>query len=189
MPEHVVDTARKAIMRSLGFLDNKYIRTALIILLIVYNSAIITDVNVAVSRVINIPLVKLALVIVIVCLGLKDKVLAILLTMAVVMSTYYSVNNEYFSIQNMVNKVREGMGSSSEEEHKRGSDDQQQQDDSAQQQDTQQQDTQQDDQQQGQMTSGQVNERLSMQSSGTMQSSGMMQSGPVGYSSGSFASV
>ena len=40
-------------------LYNKYIRTILIILLIVYNSAIITEVNVAVSRFINIPLIKL----------------------------------------------------------------------------------------------------------------------------------
>jgi len=180
MPEHIVDTARKAIMRSLGFLDNKYIRTALIILLIVYNSAIITDVNIAVSRVINIPIVKLILVIVIVCLGLKDKVLAILLTMAVVMSTYYSVNNEYFSIQGMVNKVREGMGSSITKERKHESDDnsqdetvqqnaQQQGDDSAQQQDNS--------VQEGQMTSGQVNEKF------------QQSSGPMGYSAGSFASV
>ena len=111
MAEDLINVARKTVMKSLGFLDNKYIRTILIILLIVYNSAIITEVNVAVSRVINIPLVKLLLVIAIVCLSLKDKVLSILLTMAVVMSTYYSVNtNEHFSMSSLTDKLREAMG-------------------------------------------------------------------------------
>ena len=125
MAEDLINVARKTVMKSLGFLDNKYIRTILIILLIVYNSAIITEVNVAVSRVINIPLVKLLLVIAIVCLSLKDKVLSILLTMAVVMSTYYSVNtNEHFSMSSLTDKLREAMGtkeknteSESESEH------------------------------------------------------------------------
>ena len=107
----MIGAVRKTVMRSLGFLDNKYIRTILIILLIIYNSAIITEVNVAISRFINIPLVKLLLVIAIVCLSLKDKVLSILLTMAVVMSTYYSVNtSEHFSMENLTNKLREAMG-------------------------------------------------------------------------------
>ena len=111
MSEDIIGVARKTIMRSLGFLDNKYIRTILIILLIIYNSAIITEVNVTVSRFINIPLVKLLLVIAIVCLSLKDKVLSILLTMAVVMSTYYSVNtNEHFSMTFLTDKLRDVMG-------------------------------------------------------------------------------
>jgi hypothetical protein len=115
MGEDLINVARKTVMKSLGFLDNKYIRTILIILLIVYNSAIITEVNVTVSRFINIPLVKLLLVIAIVCLSLKDKVLSILLTMAVVMSTYYSVNtNEHFSMSSLTDKLREAMGTKEE---------------------------------------------------------------------------
>ena len=37
MSENIIDTARRTIMRSLGFLDNKYVRTILIVLLIIYN--------------------------------------------------------------------------------------------------------------------------------------------------------
>ena len=121
MSETIISDVRKIIMKALGFLDNKYIRTILIILLIVYNSAIITEVNVAVSRLINIPLVKLLLVIAIVCLSLKDKVLSILLTMAVVMSTYYSVNtSEHFTMKSLTDKLRDFMGTKSSEEKNTG---------------------------------------------------------------------
>lgn len=109
--ENIMDTAQKHIVHALGFLDNKYIRTILIVILIIYNSAIISDVNVAISNIINIPIVKLLLVVVITCLALKDTVLAILLAIALVMSSYYSMNvTENFTDQ--IKNAVQGFGNS-----------------------------------------------------------------------------
>jgi len=71
----------------LQFLENPILRTVLIIILVIYNSSLIPVINNEVSKVLNIGIIKLLVVIVIVLFAMRDPVLAILLAMALVIST------------------------------------------------------------------------------------------------------
>jgi len=75
----------------LQFLEHPVLRTVLIIVLVVYNSTLLPIVNVEVSKVLRLSLVKLLVVVVIVLFAMRDPVLAILLAMALVISTCSSV--------------------------------------------------------------------------------------------------
>ena len=71
----------------LQFLENPVLRTILIIVLVIYNSSLIPVINNEVSKFLNIGIIKLLVVIVIVLFAMRDPVLAILLAMALVIST------------------------------------------------------------------------------------------------------
>lgn len=82
----------------LQFLENPILRTILIIILVIYNSSLIPVINNEVSKVLNIGIIKLLVVIVIVLFAMRDPVLAILLAMALVISTC-------LQIEGMDNKI------------------------------------------------------------------------------------
>ena len=75
----------------LQFLENPVLRTILIIVLVIYNSSLIPMINNEVSKILNIGIIKLLVVIVIVLFAIRDPVLAILLAMALVISTCLSI--------------------------------------------------------------------------------------------------
>ena len=118
----------------LQFLENPVLRTILIIILVIYNSSLIPVINHEVSRVLNIGIIKLLVVIVIVLFAIRDPVLAILLAMALVISTclpiegmqsennarYLGESNFGESLENMTNheeeELRENMTNHEEEE-------------------------------------------------------------------------
>lgn len=91
----------------LGFLENPILRTVLIIVLVVYNSSLINVVNVEVSKVLNMPVVKLLFVVVVVMFAIRDPVLAILLAMALVISvcTKHNVEGMENPDEDMKNKT------------------------------------------------------------------------------------
>ena len=105
----VLDSIHKDIVKGLSFLDNKIVRTILIVILVIYNSSLLSIVNVEVSKIFRIPLVKLLVVIVIVLVGLKDPVLAILLAIALVLSSGYSDNLENLSFGDFTKALNENL--------------------------------------------------------------------------------
>ena len=106
----------------LQFLENPILRTILIIVLVIYNSSLIPVINHEVSKVLNIGIIKLLVVIVIVLFAIRDPVLAILLAMALVISTCLPIegmHNEGETQEHMLNQSDEEHHQNSEqsEEH------------------------------------------------------------------------
>ena len=95
----------KKLYDCLQFLEHPVLRTVLIIVLVVYCSTLLPVVNVEVSKVLRIGVVKLLVVVVIVLFAMRDPVLAVLLAMALVISTCGSVEG------------MENQGDSDDEEH------------------------------------------------------------------------
>ena len=82
--------------------DHPVIRVVLIVILVVYCSGLIKPVNRAVSQVVKGDIVKLIVIIVIALSAMKDPVLAILLTLALVLSLN---TNEFFTQEEEENKT------------------------------------------------------------------------------------
>ena len=95
----------KKLYDCLQFLEHPVLRTVLIIVLVVYCSTLLPVVNVEVSKVLRIGVVKLLVVVVIVLFAMRDPVLVVLLAMALVISTCGSVEG------------MENQGDSDDEEH------------------------------------------------------------------------
>lgn len=83
----MLSQAYKTLYECLAFLEHPVLRTVLIIVLVVFNSGLIPVVNMEVARVLRLGLVKLIVVLFITLFAMRDPVLAILLAMALVMST------------------------------------------------------------------------------------------------------
>jgi len=83
----MLSQAYKTIYECLAFLEHPVLRTVLIIVLVVFNSGLIPVVNMEVARVLRLGVVKLIVVLFITLFAMRDPVLAILLAMALVMST------------------------------------------------------------------------------------------------------
>ena len=85
--KNMLSQAYKTLYECLAFLEHPVLRTVLIIVLVVFNSGLIPVVNMEVARVLRLGLVKLIVVLFITLFAMRDPVLAILLAMALVMST------------------------------------------------------------------------------------------------------
>ena len=85
--KNMLSQAYKTIYECLAFLEHPVLRTVLIIVLVVFNSGLIPVVNMEVARVLRLGVVKLIVVLFITLFAMRDPVLAILLAMALVMST------------------------------------------------------------------------------------------------------
>lgn len=72
--------------QSLDFLENPVIRLSLVILLILYSTAVIPYLNRDLNKVFNHTVVKFLMLIVVMYLGVKDPTLALLVTIAYMMS-------------------------------------------------------------------------------------------------------
>jgi hypothetical protein len=85
--KNMLSQAYKTLYECLAFLEHPVLRTVLIIVLVVFNSGLIPVVNIEVARVLRLGVVKLIVVLFITLFAMRDPVLAILLAMALVMST------------------------------------------------------------------------------------------------------
>ena len=85
--KNMLSQAYKTLYECLAFLEHPVLRTVLIIVLVVFNSGLIPVVNMEVAKVLRLGLVKLIVVLFITLFAMRDPVLAILLAMALVMST------------------------------------------------------------------------------------------------------
>jgi len=85
--KNMLSQAYKTLYECLAFLEHPILRTVLIIVLVVFNSGLIPVINMEVARVLRLGLVKLIVVLFITLFAMRDPVLAILLAMALVMST------------------------------------------------------------------------------------------------------
>ena len=96
----------KEIYNALSFLENKTIRACLFVILIIYNSAMFKSVNVGLSTIFNNIFVKCLMLLVIITVGVKDRTLALLLAIALVISVFYGNN---LSIENMTAEQKDDM--------------------------------------------------------------------------------
>ena len=85
--KNMLSQAYKTLYECLAFLEHPVLRTVLIIVLVVFNSGLIPVVNMEVAKVLRLGVVKLIVVLFITLFAMRDPVLAILLAMALVMST------------------------------------------------------------------------------------------------------
>lgn len=92
--KNMLSQAYKTLYECLAFLEHPVLRTVLIIVLVVFNSGLIPVVNMEVAKLLRLGLVKLIVVLFITLFAMRDPVLAILLAMALVMSTCKQVDME-----------------------------------------------------------------------------------------------
>lgn len=97
MKDKSLEQISKMIENSLGFLENPLIRTPIIIILILFNSAVIPSVNIELAKIFNYPIVKLLMLLVILYVCVKDTAVAMLLAIALVISVQYGNNISLFT--------------------------------------------------------------------------------------------
>tara|TARA_B100001287_G_scaffold275351_1_gene282746 strand:+ start:2745 stop:3230 length:486 start_codon:yes stop_codon:yes gene_type:complete len=83
----------KLMRDSLKFLENKYVRNLLILILVLYCAAVLPALNREVTIIFNNLFFKLVVLVVIVYVGQKDMTLALLLTMALILSLQRAQDN------------------------------------------------------------------------------------------------
>ncbi len=95
----------KFVEESLSFLDNLYIRTFLIVILILYIAGAVPMLTPEVSSIFNNALVKIIFVLVIIYIGTKDMPLALLLAIAYVLSV--QMHTKSLTIMEMAEDMEE----------------------------------------------------------------------------------
>ena len=86
----------KVWMNSLSFLDNSIVKSIIIIILVLYSSAIFDNINSFVGNIYNFSIVRLLILLLIVYVSPKCPTIGILLGISYVISLSYMVNNENF---------------------------------------------------------------------------------------------
>ena len=87
----------KVWMNSLSFMDNSIIKSIIIIILVLYSSAIFDNINSFVGNIYNFSIVRLLILLVIVYVSPKCPTIGVLLGISYVISLSYMVNNENFA--------------------------------------------------------------------------------------------
>lgn len=87
----------KVWMNSLSFMDNSIIKSIIIIILVLYSSAIFDNINSFVGNIYNFSIVRLLILLVIVYVSPKCPTIGVLLGISYVISLSYMVNNENFT--------------------------------------------------------------------------------------------
>ena len=85
----------KVIRNSLGFLDNEYVYSVLVIILVLYNSLLFTNINNFVSNIYNFGLVRVLILVLLVYVSQKSTLLGLLLGLSYLLSVNMN-SNEYF---------------------------------------------------------------------------------------------
>ena len=88
----------KALKNSLNFLDNQYIYSVLVIILVLYNSLLFTNINNFVGNIYNFGVVRVLVLILILYVVQKDVLLGILLAMSYLLSTGLSSSENFQSM-------------------------------------------------------------------------------------------
>ena len=82
--------------RSVSWMDNLYVKVAIIVILILYSSTIFNNINIYVGSIYKNNFVKLVVLILIAWLAPKCPIVALLLAVSFVVSVIYSRSNEHF---------------------------------------------------------------------------------------------
>lgn len=85
----------KVLKNSLNFLDNQYVYSVLVIILVLYNSLLFTNINNFIGNMYNFGIVRVLILLLILCVSQKSCLLGILLAVSYVLSVSMS-SNEYF---------------------------------------------------------------------------------------------
>ena len=93
-----IKNIKKFWMGSLGFLDNCYVNSIIVIILLLYCSTIFENINSFIGNLYNFSIIKLAVLLVIVYITPKDPTIGILLGLSYAISLNYLVNTENFVI-------------------------------------------------------------------------------------------
>jgi flagellar biosynthesis GTPase FlhF len=104
---------KKEIIKNLSFLDNSYVNFTIVVCLILYSSLLFTNINIAGGILHNNFLVRIIILLLISCLAFKDTNIAILLSIAYLISLRYIDMSEKFELSNMHNEDQQHH----EEEH------------------------------------------------------------------------
>ena len=85
----------KVIRNSLSFLDNEYVYSVLVIILVLYNSLLFTNINNFVGNIYNFGLVRVLILVLLVYVSQKSTLLGLLLGLSYLLSVNMN-SNEYF---------------------------------------------------------------------------------------------
>ena len=96
MNKSVKDT-EKFVKESLGLLDNHYVRGAIVILLVLYIAGVIPSLSAEVSAIFNNTWVRVFFILLILYIGVKDPVLALLIAIAYLLSFQMSNRFDFFA--------------------------------------------------------------------------------------------
>ena len=98
---------KKMGMNSLNFLDNCYVNSAIIVILLLYSSELFENVNSFVGNWYHSAIVRIIVLLLIIFIAQKDITIAILLTISYIVSLHYKMSNENFisSKQMNINQV------------------------------------------------------------------------------------
>ena len=88
---------KKTWLNSLGFLDNCYINSIIVIILVLYSSTIFENINNFIGSIYNYSIVKIIILLLIIYVAPKDSTIAILLGISYLVSLNYAINTENFS--------------------------------------------------------------------------------------------
>jgi hypothetical protein len=101
-----IKNIKKVWLGSLGFLDNCYVNSIIVIILLLYCSTIFENINSFIGNLYNFSIIKLAVLLAIVYVTPKDPIIGILLGLSYAISLNYLVNTENFVIDNPIEIIK-----------------------------------------------------------------------------------
>ena len=91
-----IKNVKKIWINSLGFLENHYLNSSIVTILLLYCSTIFNNINMYIGNLYNFSIVKILVLFLIVYIAPKDTTIAILLALTYVISLNYSLLSENF---------------------------------------------------------------------------------------------
>jgi len=86
-------------INSLSLLDNCYVNSTIIIILVLYSSLVFENINMYIGELYNYSIIRVIVLLLIIYISRKDLTIAILLGVSYLVSVYYSSNKESFSTE------------------------------------------------------------------------------------------
>ena len=94
-----IKNLKKVWLNSLGFLDNCYINSIIVVILLLYTSELFENINISVGNLYQSGIIRVIILLLIVYISQKDTTIAILLAITYVISLQYKMYNENFISQ------------------------------------------------------------------------------------------
>lgn len=94
---------KKMCMNSLNCLDNCYVNSAIVVILLLYTSELFENVNIFVGNLYHSAIVRIIVLLLIIFIAQKDTTIAILLAIAYIVSLHYKMSNENFVSSKQMN--------------------------------------------------------------------------------------
>ena len=94
-----IKNLKKVWLNSLSFLDNYYINSIIVVILLLYTSELFENINISVGNLYQSAIIRVIILLLIVYISQKDTTIAILLAITYVISLQYKMYNENFISQ------------------------------------------------------------------------------------------